>query len=370
MDNYHRMHDDESVIAVGDRTSSNGCKYNQIGFATPVVDKSLLVAKRKMTIAVFLCVIFMITQFIGGWIAGSLAIMTDAAHLMSDCISFVIGLLSICVSGRPSDRRMSFGYKRVEVVGALASVLGIWVLTALLVYVAIERIVVGDYNINAKTMMVISGLGILINIAMAFVLHGPELFSHVHAHSHSHGHSHEGLPSREMRPVSTSSMESGTTREQSSHQEEHNINIRAAIIHVFGDFIQSVGVFLASIVIYCFPSAKLADPLCTVIFSVIVFFTTIRIFKESMDIILDAVPKSVPLETLQSDLEHIEGVKSIHHLNVWGLTLNNNVMMVHIVADSFTDTDIILQKATLLAQDDYNIKHCTIQIERTPLSSG
>lgn len=119
---------------------------------------------------------------------------------------------------------------------------------------------------------------------MAFVLHGPELLSHVHSHSHGHGHSHSagGLPAREMRPVFTSSMENGwvpkkylynynlytifwrsiryRAREHSSHQEEQNINIRAAIIHVFGDFIQSVGVFLASIVIYCFVSIR--DKLC------------------------------------------------------------------------------------------------------------
>lgn len=132
--------------------------------------------------------------------AGSLAIMTDAAHLASDCVSFVIGLLAIWISSRPPDHNMSFGYKRIgnfdpshiptkikpqnfknifvnvsvctcisfsnlEVIGAVVSILGIWVLTATLVIVAIQRIFSDDFNLEANTMMTIAGIGILINIA-------------------------------------------------------------------------------------------------------------------------------------------------------------------------------------------------------------
>ncbi|XP_017111018.1 zinc transporter 8 isoform X3 [Drosophila elegans] len=140
------------------------CRSRQPGFGANRRTKSAQEAKSKILLAVSLCCIFMIIEFLGGYLAGSLAIMTDAAHLASDCISFVIGLVAIWVGGRPPDERMSFGYKRFEVIGALASILGIWLLTSLLVVVAIQRIYSQDFELNVDMMMVISGIGIAINI--------------------------------------------------------------------------------------------------------------------------------------------------------------------------------------------------------------
>lgn len=305
--------------------------------------------------------------------AGSLAIMTDAAHLASDCISFVIGLVAIWLGGRQPDDRMSFGYKRMEVMGAIVSIFGIWILTATLIIAAMERLYSNDFDLNADTMMVISGIGILINIVMVFILHGSSLtheaahgHSHAHAHAHAHVHSHSHSAAGGEALLQMNGSNGGGGNEFKKCDTAENLNLRAAMIHVIGDLVQSIGVFLASILIQIYPSAKYADPLCTVLFSVIVFMTTVRLFRESVGILLDAVPSSISLCGLALDLGNIDGVKSVHHLNVWNHTNNHSVMMVHLVIDLLSDSNTVLQRATQVAcGSKYDIKHCTIQIERS-----
>ncbi|CAD7013263.1 unnamed protein product [Ceratitis capitata] len=340
------------------------CHCQLPGFSANLHTKSTQDAKFKILLAITLCCVFMIVEFLGGYMAGSLAIMTDAAHLASDCISFVIGLVAIWLGGRPPDGRMSFGYKRMEVMGAIVSIIGIWILTATLIIVAMERLYSNDFDLSANTMMVISGIGIIINIVMVFILHGSSLahgaaHGHSHAHAHAHSHSHNHATALPVGGVGVA----GNELKKCDNAE--NLNLRAAMIHVIGDLVQSIGVFLASILISIYPAAKYADPLCTVMFSIIVFMTTVRLFRESIGILLDAVPATISLVDLALDLGNIDGVRSVHHLNVWNHTNNHSVMMVHLVIDFLSDSNTVLQRATQVAcGHKYNIKHCTIQIER------
>ncbi|CAG0902806.1 unnamed protein product, partial [Cyprideis torosa] len=128
-------------------------------------------ARRKLIIASILCVIFMVGEVIGGYFANSLAIATDAAHLLSDFASFMISLFALWMAHRPPTKKMSFGWYRAEVVGALASILLIWVVTGVLVYIAIERIIHMNFEINALIMLITSGAGVIINLIMGCALH-------------------------------------------------------------------------------------------------------------------------------------------------------------------------------------------------------
>ncbi|XP_037950209.1 probable zinc transporter protein DDB_G0283629, partial [Teleopsis dalmanni] len=343
------------------------CHCEQPGFGANLKNKSTQEAKTKILLAVSLCCIFMIIEFLGGYLAGSLAIMTDAAHLASDCISFVIGLVAIWLGGRPPDSRMSFGYKRMEVMGAIVSIVSIWILTTTLVMVAIERILSNDFDLNANTMMTISGIGILINIVMVFILHGGEILpgGHGHSHSNGHGHAHGHGHGHSFEAVNVSGVSESAFESAKNCDSGKNLNLRAAMIHVIGDLVQSIGVFFASVLIKFLPNAKIVDPLCTLAFSIIVILTTVRLFKESINIIMDAVPQHISLDDLESDFTNIEGVKSLHHLHVWNHTSNHAVLTVHLVIDLLTDSNTVLKTATQLAESNkYNIKHCTIQIER------
>ncbi|XP_030238006.1 zinc transporter 2 [Drosophila navojoa] len=335
------------------------CRSAQPGFGANLKSKSAQEAKFKILLAISLCCIFMIIEFLGGYIAGSLAIMADAAHLASDCISFVIGLVAIWLGARPPDARMSFGYKRFEVVGALISILGIWLLTAMLVIVAIERIWSLQFELDVNVMMWISAIGIVINVVFINLCSEmPEVniwLIHIN-----------NMRACVFVSVSVCVCAYNTIcLLYPPRSSERNLNLRAAMIHVIGDLVQSIGVFLAAILIKFYPGAKFVDPLCTLLFSIIVIMTTVQLFRESVGVLLDAVPRNVCLATLQHELSGIEGVKSVHHVNVWQHTSDYNVLMAHLVVDALSDPNAVLELATQLAcGSKYKIKHATIQIER------
>jgi cation diffusion facilitator family transporter len=125
------------------------------------MDKS---ARRKLMVACVLCLLFMMAEAVGGYLANSLAIATDAAHLLTDLASFLISLFSIYLSSRPASKKYNFGWHRAEVVGALTSVLMIWVITGILVYIAIQRLINKQYEIEATIMLITAGIGVLVNI--------------------------------------------------------------------------------------------------------------------------------------------------------------------------------------------------------------
>ncbi|XP_006813881.1 proton-coupled zinc antiporter SLC30A2-like, partial [Saccoglossus kowalevskii] len=121
-------------------------------------------ARRKLIAASILCLLFMAGEVIGGYLSGSLAILTDAAHMLTDFASFCISLFSIWVSSRPATKTMNFGWHRAEILGAMVSVLLIWIVTGVLVYIAIHRIMAKDFEIDAKIMLITAGCGFCVNL--------------------------------------------------------------------------------------------------------------------------------------------------------------------------------------------------------------
>lgn len=237
-------------------------------------DKNRVIWRKLITVLI-LCVFFMILEIIGGIIAKSISIQTDAAHMAADIAGFFFSILALYVSNKEPTRRMSFGYHRSEVLGALFSTLVIWILTGILVYLAAIRVVYQEFDIEPKAMVITASCGIVFNIIMYFVLHtnicinGIKLNHHGHSHSgdgHGHGHSHNSKKQSSLNvPINDnySQIEFADVKmeddEPSLNDDSTNINLRAAAIHVIGDFIQSVGVLIAAIIIYINPEYKLAD---------------------------------------------------------------------------------------------------------------
>nr|XP_012606310.1 zinc transporter 2 isoform X2 [Microcebus murinus] len=216
-------------------------------------------ARRQLYVASAVCLLFMIGEVIGGYLAHSLAIMTDAAHLLTDFASMLISLFSLWMSSRPATKTMNFGWQRAEILGALLSVLSIWVVTGLLVYLAAERLISGDYEIEGGTMLITSGCAVAVNIIMGLILHQSG-----HGHSHGHAHSHD------------------------TSQQQENPSVRAAFIHVIGDFLQSVGVLVAAYILYFKPEYKYIDPICTFLFSILVLGTTLTILRDVILVLMEA----------------------------------------------------------------------------------
>ncbi|XP_062267733.1 zinc transporter 2 isoform X1 [Platichthys flesus] len=311
-----------------------------------------MLAKKKLYIASAVCLVFMIGEVIGGYLAHSLAIMTDAAHLLTDFGSMMVSLFSLWISSRPPTKTMSFGWHRSEILGAFISVVSIWIVTGALVYLAIERIVRNDYEINGHVMLITSGCAVIVNIVMAYILHHSTTF---HAHGsgyhhidedgqspgppHGHGHSHALL---------------------GGHS---NTSVRAAFIHVVGDLLQSVGVMVAATIIYFRPEYKVADPICTFLFSVFVLCTTVTILRDVFRILLEGSPKGIEFNSVKEVLLSVDAVKSMHCLHLWALTLGQALVSVHLAVEEGADPQSVLHEATELLQTKFGFRSITIQVE-------
>ncbi|NXY90141.1 ZNT2 protein, partial [Alcedo cyanopectus] len=168
------------------------------------------------------------------------------------------------VSTYPPTKTMTFGWHRSEMLGALASVLSIWVVTGVLVYLAAARIVSNDYEIEARAMLATSACAVGVNLVMAYILHQSPTG---HGHSHSTGGYEQLESTRGCLPGSTS--------------------VRAAFIHVVGDLLQSIGVLVAATIIYFKPQCKIADPISTLFFSVFVLGSTFTILRDVFRVLME-----------------------------------------------------------------------------------
>ncbi|KAL6255335.1 hypothetical protein P5V15_013674 [Pogonomyrmex californicus] len=305
-------------------------------------------ARRKLIIASVLCVIFMIAEIAGGVLSNSLAIATDAAHLLTDFASFMISLFSIWVAGRPATRKMPFGWYRAEVIGALTSVLLIWVVTGILFYLAIERIVHKDFKLDATVMLITSAVGVAVNLVMGLSLH-----QHGHSHGgHSHGEHDE-----------SHDVENALDDDLKGEHAKRNINVRAAFIHVLGDFIQSIGVFVAALIIYFKPSWSIVDPICTFLFSILVILTTVAIIKDVVNVLMEGIPKGFEYSQVENTFMQIDGVVKVHNLRIWALSLDKTALSAHLAIKPGTSPQNILRTATRNIHDKYKFFEMTLQIE-------
>merc|ERR1719229_983140 len=181
------------------------------------------------------------------------------------------------------------------------------------------------------------------------------LHSHSHSHSHSHAHGHKN--------------ENNNTQ----------MNVRAAFIHVVGDLVQSVGVLVAATLIwYDNDRFHIADPICTLIFSLIVICTTFRLMSDILSVLMQSSPKGLDAAEIEKELTKLSNVSEVHDLHVWSLSMGKPTLSVHLFVESFKCdccdqkdksvdtikcTDYILRKAQKLMSEKFNIEHCTIQIE-------
>ena len=140
------------------------------------------------------------------------------------------------------------------------------------------------------------------------------------------------------------------------------MNIRAAIIHIIGDIVQSIGVVIAALIIYFYPDAHIADPICTLIFTVLCIFTTVPIFKDCMSVLMEATPSEIDVVACFEDILNIDEVDEIHDFHVWALSAGKLSMSAHMRSSK---PHKALKKATAILRDKYSIFHTTIQTEKS-----
>lgn len=304
---------------------------------------------KRLVIAALLYFLFMTGEIIGGYVSNSLAIMTDAVHMLTDVVGILFSLLALWLSTKPPTKRFTFGLHRLEVVSAVLSVMLIYILTAVLLFEAVQRTMSQDFDIDGDVMLITAAVGVAVNLIMGFLLNQS---GHLHSHSHGHGHSHGPAPVQ----VSGS---------QPQHKAHGSLAVRAAFIHALGDLLQSVGVLIAAYIVRFKPEYKLADPICTYIFSVLVICTTFRIIRDTVVIVLEGVPRHLDTQRIREDLLKLEDVQSVDELNIWALTADKTAALVHLQLTPSGDTnwEEVQSKARLLLLHTYGLSRCTVQVQ-------
>eukprot|EP01013_Petalomonas_cantuscygni_P006422 TRINITY_DN1745_c0_g1_i1.p1 TRINITY_DN1745_c0_g1~~TRINITY_DN1745_c0_g1_i1.p1 ORF type:complete len:455 (+),score=100.81 TRINITY_DN1745_c0_g1_i1:160-1524(+) len=382
-------------------------------------DRKRQLGQRKLMVSTIFCFLFMCCEVVGGVMANSLAIMTDAAHLLSDLSAFSVSIWSMHLARRAKSKRMSFGTGRSEVLGMIVSILIIWVLTAWLLVEATDRVIIvvtgGKLIVNGRLMTIVASIGIVVNVCMFFILGhshgdggGDDDGGHAHSHSepsgghsHSHdekpggGHSHAASPSGghshshgggssgghgghgggdkgghahshdEKIPLCTPEWFLSKVGGHSHGGEEGNV--RAAIIHVIGDFIQSLGVLIAAIFVWIFPKMVILDPVCTFMFSILVLFTTTSTFKEGLYILLEAVPPRITEPEILAVIKKVKGVVDVTDMHCWYIAKDVPMFVAHVKPmRSITTADQCYQMVDSIRTalfEKYRFVHVTIEID-------
>lgn len=263
---------------------------------------------------------FMLVEAIGGVVSGSLALLADAGHMLTDSAALLFALLAVRFASRPPNTRHTFGWLRLTTLAAFVNAIALVVITILIVWEAIQR-----FNhpqpVAGTTMMVIAVAGLLANILAFWILH--------------------------------------------RGSEASNLNVRAAALHVLGDLLGSVGAIIAAIVILTTGWTPI-DPILSVLVSCLVLRSAWRLLQESLNELLEGAPRSLDVEGLKRDLRRsVAEVRDVHHVYVW-LVGEKTVMTLHVQVVPPHDHDALLNRIQAFLQHKYNIGHVTVQMEYQP----
>ena len=274
-------------------------------------------AKKTLRLAFFLTLIILAAGLTGGILANSLALLSDAGHIVTDLFALGLAWFAAAQAERPSDERRTFGYHRVGILVAFLNAVLLIGIAIFICYEAFQRVQHPEV-VQPLIMFVSAGIAIGVNLFIAFGL----------------------------------------------QKEEHNLNVRAASLHVISDIGASIGVVIAGVIILL-TGWTIVDPLLSVAIAVLVAFSAWRLLRETMDILLESTPRGICMTDLVKDMKHVDGVQDVHDLHVWSITSDMNALSCHVMIDNLppTASSPILNSLTALLKDRYQIGHTTIQFE-------
>lgn len=274
-------------------------------------------AKQTLRIAFFLTIIILFAELIGGWLANSLALFSDAGHVITDLFALGLAWFAAVQAERPANAQKTFGYHRVGILAALANAVTLILIAIVICWEAAQRFQHPE-PVQPLIMFASASVGIIINLFIGFGL----------------------------------------------RKEEHNINVRAAALHVFGDIGVSIGVIVAGAIILLTKWTPL-DPILSIVISLLIVVSSWPILRETADILLESTPKGIAIPRLVADMKRVNGVKEVHDLHVWSITSGMSALSCHVLIDDLppSGSSPILQMLKDLLHEQYHIDHTTIQFE-------
>jgi cobalt-zinc-cadmium efflux system protein len=269
----------------------------------------------RLAVVLGLTVAFMVIEAIGGWISGSLALLADAGHMLTDAGALGLSLLSAWIALRPATESKTYGYQRWEILAALINGAALFGIAAWVIVEAFQRIQ-QPQPIRADLFLVVAAAGLVVNLISLRMLHGLR-----------HG----------------------------------SLNTRGAYLHVLGDALGSVGALAAAGVI-ALTGWTLADPIISIVLALLILFGAWQLLKESTDILLEAVPGHVSLPEVQRRMLGVPGVTAVHDLHVWTVTSGMVAMSGHAIVPELTSHPEVLE-GIRIEMARLGIAHVTIQLE-------
>lgn len=274
----------------------------------------------RLKIALALTATYLLAEVVGGLVTGSLALLSDAAHMLTDVMALIVALVAIRIGQRAADPKRTFGYYRFEILAAAFNAAVLFLVAFYILFEAYRRFQEPP-EIETGGMLIVAAIGLVVNIASMLILR---------------------------------------------QGSESSLNMKGAYLEVWSDMLGSIGVIVAAIIIR-YTGWWPVDPILAVLIGLWVLPRTWQLLGQSLNVLLEGVPEGMELQKLHDALAALPGVREVHDLHVWSLTSGRNSMTVHLVADSPSAT--LVTEAQRIARD-HEIEHASIQVEDASIAAA
>ena len=275
-------------------------------------------SRRNLTIALGLTVGYMVVELAGGFLANSLSLLADAGHMITDAGAIGLALLAMWIAGRPASIERTFGLHRTEVLAALANALALWLIAGLIFFESYRRFL-DVPAVDGRLMLVVGGVGLLVNLAAAAVL----------------------------RPSA-----------------KESLNVEGAFLHVVSDVLGSIAVIGAGLLILT-TGWVLADPIFGAVIGLLIVISSARLLWKVLHVLMEGTPAHLDLHGLCQRLERLDGITGVHDIHAWSITTGYDALSAHVTADAaaLNNPGQVLERLRNIASQEFGISHVTIQLE-------
>jgi len=273
---------------------------------------------RPLILALTITISFAVFELVGGWLSGSLGLMSDSGHMFTDALALALSLGAAIISTRESTERQTFGFLRVEIVVALINGIVLIAVSAIILYESYQRYL-EPHPIDGPLMLGVAAVGLVANLLGALTLRG---------------HTHD------------------------------NLNVKGAFLHVLGDLLSSVGVIIAAVLILLY-NIQIADPIISAVIGVVIMYSALGVVRQSLVVLLEFAPSHVEAEEIKNALLKVEGVVEVHDIHMWTLASGVHAMSGHIVVrdQPVSACGCIIEECEGLLRHRFKFSHTTLQLE-------
>ncbi len=275
-------------------------------------------SQSALTLALGLTLCFAVVELVFGFISNSLALISDAGHMVTDAAALGLALLAQLIAKRPPSARHSFGFGRAEALAAFVNGLAMLAVVAWILLEAAQRFA-NPQPVQGATVIIVAGIGLAINLVVAWVL----------------------------------------------SREQQNMNTRAALVHVMGDLLGSIAALVAGAVIHLTGWMQ-ADPILSVLVSLLILHSTTDVLRQSYHALMEGVPHQIDYLKVGADLEQIDGVLSVHDLHVWDMSPGQPALIGHLEIRNLAEWPEVLHAVKAMLLQHHGIDHVTLQPEAPP----